>query len=91
VEHQGGDSDVAVLLEQAGLPAAVNQLGQITFQHDGAPSAGLGRFGAESNRPGVPVHVRPPQGDDLAFPPAREIGEPGEVLQVGGQGSDNGF
>jgi hypothetical protein len=59
VEHQRGDSDVAVLLEQPGLPAMVNQLGEITFQHDGAPSAGFGRFGSEPNRSGVPVHVSP--------------------------------
>jgi hypothetical protein len=31
----------------------MNHLDQITFQHDGAASAGLGRFGAEVN------HVRP--------------------------------
>jgi hypothetical protein len=57
MEHQRGDSDVAVLLEQPGLPATVNQLGKITFQHDGTASAGLGRFGSESNRSGVPVPI----------------------------------
>jgi hypothetical protein len=91
VEDEVTDPDLAVLLEQPGLPATVNQFGQITFQHDGAASAGLGRFGSEPNGPGIPVHVGPRQGDDLALPPAREVGEPGEVLQVGGQGSDHGF
>src|SRR5690348_13156721 len=86
VEHQPGDSDVAGLLEESSLPAAVNQLCQITFQHDGTPSAGLGGLWTESNRPRVPVHVDPLQGDDLTLPPARQVGEPGEVLQVGGQG-----
>ncbi len=70
VENQRGDSDVAVLLEQPGLPATINQLRKITFQHDGAALAGLGRFGSEPDRPGVPVHVGPLQGDDLALPPA---------------------
>jgi hypothetical protein len=79
VEHHRDVSDVAVLLEQPGLPATVNQLGKITFQHDGAASAGLGRFGSEPNRPGVAVHVGPLQRDDLVLPPTREVGEPGEV------------
>src|SRR5713101_3796648 len=35
VEHQCGDSDVAVLLEQSGLPATVNQLGKITVMLEG--------------------------------------------------------
>ncbi|MBI4179693.1 hypothetical protein HY522_09765 [bacterium] len=35
MELKRGDSDVAVLLEQPGLPATVNQPGQITFEHDG--------------------------------------------------------
>jgi len=91
MEDQVTDPDFGGFLEQPGLPATVNQLGEITFQHDRAAAAGLGRFGAESDRPGVPVHVGPLQGDDLALPPAREVGEPGEVLQVGGQGSDHGF
>ena len=42
VEHQRGNSEMAGLLEQPALPAALNQLDQITFQHDGAGSAGLG-------------------------------------------------
>ena len=84
VEHQRGHSHVAVFLEQPGLPATINQLGKITFQHYSATPAGLGRFGAKPHRPGVPVHVGPLQGDDLALPPAREVGEPGEVPQVGG-------
>src|SRR5713101_3142447 len=91
VEHQRGDSDVAVLLDQPGLPATVNQLGQITFQHDGAASAGLGGLGAEPDGPGIRVHVGPLQRDDFTLPPAGEVGESGEVLQVAGQGSDHGF
>ncbi len=91
MEDQVTDPDFGGFLEQPGLPATVNQLGEITFQHDRAAAAGLGRFGAESDRPGVPVHVGPLQGDDLALPPAREVGEPGEVLQVGGQGCNHGW
>jgi len=91
MEDQVTDPDFGGFLEQPGLPATVNQLGEITFQHDRAAAAGLGRFGAESDRPGVPVHVGPLQGDDLALPPAREVREPGEVPQVRGQGRDHGF
>lgn len=85
------ESDVVVLLKEAGLPATVNQLRQITFQHYRAASAGLGCFGAKPDGSGVPVHVSPPQRGDLAFPPAREVGEPGEVSEVVGQGSDDGL
>jgi hypothetical protein len=79
VEDEVTDPDLAVLFEQPTLPATVNQLGQVTFQHDGAAPTGFGCLRAEPNRPGVPVHVGPLQGDDLALPPAREVGEPGEV------------
>jgi len=82
---------MAGLLEEPGVPATVNQLGQVAFQHDGTAAADLGRLRAEPDGPGVPVHVSPAQGDDLALPPAREVREPGEVLQVGGQGRDHGL
>ena len=84
VEHESGDSNVPALFEQPSLPATVNQLGQITFEHDRTAPAGLGGLGSEPNRAAVSVHVGPPQGDDLALAPAGEVGEPGEVLQVGG-------
>jgi hypothetical protein len=77
-----------VLLEQPRLPAPVNQLGQITFEHDSAAPASLGRFGSQSNRPRVSVNVGPLQGDDLALPPAREVGESSEVPQRVRQGGD---
>jgi len=60
MEDQVTDPDFGGFLEQPGLPATVNQLGQVTFQHDGTAPAGLGRFGAKSDRPDVPVHVGPP-------------------------------
>ena len=50
VEHQFSNADFAVRLEQPQFPAAVNQLRQITFEHDGATSTGFRRYGTESNR-----------------------------------------
>ena len=71
VEHQRSNANIAVLLEKPRLPTAVNQLGQLTFEHDGAAPASLGRFRPQSKRPSVSVYVSPFEGDDLALPPAK--------------------
>src|SRR5439155_587285 len=91
VEHQRSNADVAVLLKQARLPAPVNQLCEVTFQHHGTATAGLGRFGPEPDGAGFTVHVGPLQGDDFALPPAREVGEPSEVPEVVGYWSRSPF
>jgi putative transposase len=58
VEHQRSNADIAVLLEEPRLPAAVNKPGQITFEHDGAAPASLGSFRSQSNRPVEDVFTR---------------------------------
>ena len=45
VEDEVTDQDLAVLLELPALPSTVNQVGQVTFQHDRAASPRLGGFG----------------------------------------------
>jgi hypothetical protein len=89
VEHQHSNANIAVLLEQPRPPATVYQLDQITFEHDGAASARFSCFRSESNRAGIAVNVAPFEGDDLALRPSREVGEPGEVPQVVGQGGNH--
>jgi hypothetical protein len=66
VEDERSNVDIAVLLEQPRLPAAVNQFGQVTFEHDSAAPAGLSLFRSQSDRPRVSVNVSPLQRDDLA-------------------------
>jgi hypothetical protein len=80
-----------VLLEQPRLPATGNELDKVAFEHDGTASAGLGRFRSQSDRPRVSVNIGPFEGDDLALPPAREVGEASEVPQIIGKGRDDGF
>src|SRR5262245_49594026 len=83
VEHQLGDVVLPVgALELASLPAALDDPEEVALDRDGPAPGVLRMLWPEADHPAVSIDVGPAQGDELAAPPGRQVGEPGEVLEV---------
>src|SRR5262249_13020570 len=69
-------------LELASLPAALDDPEEVALDRDGPAPGVLRMLWPEADHPAVSIDVGPAQGDELAAPPGRQVGEPGEVLEV---------